>query len=621
MSLDEYIRSLKNYKGFAGDIVCHRTLPPKQAVFASTDPEFKKKWSPLLEFLGIKRLYTHQKKAIEMICSGTHTVIATPTASGKSLIYNIPVIDELIRHPQSRALYLFPLKALARDQLSTVQRLNPKNEVILERHLECAAAELSLDRSEPFLDDADIQKVIPKLEFAGKLLRSRQGDMWYAARKSPHREVNLRGTGKSLPIFLEKTKKSLGEIDKHRSFFETHKGAVYLHRGKSYVITRFDYENRIVEAKRKEVHYFTKARSSKSTKIMKQLDSCQVRGTRVGFGKLRITEQVTGYDRRLVSNQKSLGTVPLHLPKLEFETQGLWIEIPDYVRDKIESDRMHFMGGIHALEHAAIGIMPLLVMTDRNDLGGISIPFHSQTGKAAVFIYDGAPGGLGLSRQAFKLSQELLERTFDAILSCKCETGCPACVHSPKCGSGNRPIDKLSSLKILEMILDPGKKERFYEIKAPVLAAISEAPSDVDSKITFKQDLRYSVLDIETRRSAKEVGGWNRAQKMGVSCAVLYDSKKDVYKEYLQNEVGVLCRDLQKFDLVIGFNIIGFDYKVLSGLCEFDFFSLPTLDILLRVHKRLGYRLSLDLYLYGKENQFLVFKNKAGNQVRIPVKW
>jgi DEAD/DEAH box helicase domain-containing protein len=480
---------------------------------------------------------------------------------------------------------------------------------------------LSLDRSEPFLDDADIQKVIPKLEFAGKLLRSRQGDMWYAARKSPHREVNLRGTGKSLPIFLEKTKKSLGEIDKHRSFFETHKGAVYLHRGKSYVITRFDYENRIVEAKRKEVHYFTKARSSKSTKIMKQLDSCQVRGTRVGFGKLRITEQVTGYDRRLVSNQKSLGTVPLHLPKLEFETQGLWIEIPDYVRDKIESDRMHFMGGIHALEHAAIGIMPLLVMTDRNDLGGISIPFHSQTGKAAVFIYDGAPGGLGLSRQAFKLSQELLERTFDAILSCKCETGCPACVHSPKCGSGNRPIDKLSSLKILEMILDPGKKERFYEIKAPVLAAISEAPSDVDSKITFKQDLRYSVLDIETRRSAKEVGGWNRAQKMGVSCAVLYDSKKDVYKEYLQNEVGVLCRDLQKFDLVIGFNIIGFDYKVLSGLCEFDFFSLPTLDILLRVHKRLGYRLSLDLYLYGKENQFLVFKNKAGNQVRIPVKW
>ena len=976
MSLDEYIQSLKNYKGFAGDIVCHKTLPPKEAVFVSTGPELKNNLSVLLKFLGIKRLYKHQKKAIEMIHNGIHTVIATPTASGKSLIYTLPVIDELIKDPQSHALYLFPLKALARDQLETVQGLldtvgienltaaqlkaavydgdissyqkakirkapphillsnpemlhlallahhhlwenffkhlkyividevhtyrgvmgsnmawvfrrlqricrfygsspvfifcsatianpaslaqkltglevsvvdessspsgkkdvilmrglegaaqtaialihaavhrelrticytqsrkmteliaiwasrravsfsdrisayragflpeerrsierklasgdllavvstsalelgidignldicvlvgypgtimstwqragrvgrdgkdsaliliahedaldqyfinhpdvffnmppekaiiNPWNMVILKQHLECAAAEMSLDRFEPFLNDKTIQKAISELEYSGRLLRSRQGDMWYAARKSPHRDVNLRGTGRSLPIFIEKTKqipqKSIGDIDKHRSYFETHKGAVYLHRGKSYVITRFDYENGIVEAKRKDVHYFTKARSSKFTMIIKQLDSCKVKGTMVGFGKLKITEQVTGYDKRLVSNQKSIGIVPLDLPKLEFETQGLWIEIPDYVRDKIESDQMHFMGGIHALEHAAIGIMPLLVMTDRNDLGGISIPFHPQTGKAAVFIYDGAPGGLGLSEQAFKQSQELLERTFDAIQSCKCETGCPACVHSPKCGSGNRPIDKPASLKILEMILSGKEKEMFYKINESYsepgsepgsetgIESISEEISDFDLKITGKENLRYGVLDIETRRSAKEVGGWNRSEKMGVSCAVLYDSKTDIYQVYLQKDIELLCEDLHKLDQVIGFNIIKFDYKVLSGLSDFDFFSLPTLDILVKVYKRLGYRLSLDhlatqtlgcsksadglmalkwweqgridkiieyckqdvrvtrdLYLYGKKNRFLVFKNKAGNQVRVPV--
>ena len=964
MSLDEYIQSLKNYKGFAGDIVCHRTLSSRQAVFASADPELKNNLSSILKFLGIKRLYRHQKKAIDMICNGIHTVIATPTASGKSLIYNLPVIDQLIENPKSHALYLFPLKALARDQLSTVQGLlslagtrnmasvqlraavydgdissyqkakirkapphillsnpemlhlamlahhhlwegffkhlkyividevhtyrgimgsnmawvfrrlqricllygsrpififcsatianpaslaqkltgldvsvvdksgspagkkdvllmrglegaaktaialihsavhrglrticytqsrkiteliaiwssqraasfsdrisayragflpeerrsierklatgellavvstsalelgidignldicilvgypgtimstwqragrvgragedsaliliahedaldqyfinhpnvffnmlpekaiiNPQNMVILKQHLECAAAELSLDRFEPFLSDKIIQKAISKLEYSGKLLRSRGGDMWYAARKSPHRNVNLRGTGKSLPIFLEKTKqgpqKSIGDIDKHRSYFETHEGAVYLHHGESYIITRFDHEKGIVEAKKKDVHYYTKARSVKTTKIIKQLDSSIVKGTRVGFGKLRITEQVTGFDRRLISNGKSLGIIPLDLPKLEFETQGLWIEISDYVRDKIESDRMHFMGGIHALEHAAIGIMPLLVMTDRNDLGGISIPFHSQTGKAAVFIYDGAPGGLGLSKQAFDHSQELLEKTFDAIRSCECEAGCPACVHSPKCGSGNRPIDKLSSLKILEMMLTGRGKEKFYQINEPVFETISEESSGFDSQLYHMENLRYGVLDIETRRSAKEVGGWNRAEKMGVSCAILYDSKTDIYREYLQKDIELLCKDLQQLDLVIGFNIIHFDYKVLSGLSDFDFFSLPTLDILLKVHERLGYRLSLDhlavqtlgskksadglmalkwwkqgkmdkiieyckqdvkvtrdLYLYGKENQFLVFKNKAGNQVRVPV--
>ncbi len=962
MSLDEYIQSLKDYKGFAGDIVCHRRLKPGKAVFASSDLLLKHDFSHLLESLGIKKVYKHQKQAIQMIQNGVHTVIATPTASGKSLIYNLPVLDQIIENPNSHALYLFPLKALARDQLETVQQLleiaikhnrtatslkaavydgdisayqkakirktlphillsnpemlhlallahhhlwenffrhlkyividevhtyrgvmgsnmawvfrrlqricrlygskptfifcsatianpaslakkltgldvrvinessapfgkkdvilmrgsegaaktatalihsavhrglrticytqsrkitelisiwasqrapsfsdmitayragflpeerrsiekklgsgellavvstsalelgidignldicilvgypgtimatwqragrvgrkgkdsaliliahedaldqyfinhpdvffnmppekaiiNPWNKIILKQHLECAAAELRLDQDDPFLNESVIKKSIKQLEYSGKLLRSHKGDMWYAARKSPHREVNLRGTGKSIHIFLENTKQSLGEIDKHRSFFETHEGAVYLHRGKTYVITLFDHEKGIVEAKRKDVHYFTKAHSTKSTQIIKHIDSCHIKGTRIGFGKLKITEQVTAYDRRLVSNQKSIGIVSLDLPKLEFETHGLWIEIPDVVRDKIEFSQMHFMGGIHALEHAAIGIMPLLVMTDRNDLGGISTPYHTQIKAAAVFIYDGAAGGLGLTRQAFKNVNELLYKTLEAIQSCDCESGCPACVHSPKCGSGNRPIDKFSALKIIQMMLNNSKIKMSYTNHEPVVESIGETISDFKpSKMSDKQ-LTYGVLDIETRRSAKDVGGWNLAQKMGVSCAILYDSKTNMYQEYFQKDIKALVSKLETYDLVVGFNIIKFDYKVLSGLSDFNFLALPTLDILLKIHERLGYRLSLDhlagetlgcsktadglmalkwwrqgkmdkiieyckqdvkvtrdIYLYGRQNQFLLFKNKAGHKVRIPVQW
>ena len=123
MNLDEYIQSLKNYKGFSGDIVCHRTLNPGKAIFASADPTLENNFSLLLESLGIKKIYKHQKQAMEMIQKGIHTVIATPTASGKSLIYNLPVIDQLKKDHRSHALYLFPLKALARDQLETVQQL------------------------------------------------------------------------------------------------------------------------------------------------------------------------------------------------------------------------------------------------------------------------------------------------------------------------------------------------------------------------------------------------------------------------------------------------------------------------------------------------------------------
>ena len=964
MSLGEYIRSLKNSKGFAGDIVCHRTIAPQAPVFADPGLILKHDLGFLLESLGIQQLYVHQKKAISMIKKGIHTVIATPTASGKSLIYNLPVIDALLENPESRALYLFPLKALARDQLDTVQGLlaradslegkspklraavydgditayqkakirkapphvllsnpemlhlamlahhhlwedyfsqlkyvvidevhtyrgvmgsnmawvfrrlrricrlygsdpvfvfcsatianpaslahkltglevavvdeqgapsgkkdvlmmrglegaaqtaialihaavhrqlrtivytqsrkiteliaiwasqrasafsdkicayragflpeerrsiekklasgellavvstsalelgidignldicvlvgypgtimstwqragrvgrdgsdsamiliahedaldqyfinhpeaffnmppekaiiNPDNPIIQKQHLACAAAELSLKQGEFFLADKKVQAGVTALEYKGKLLRSRQGDIWYSARKSPHRYVSLRGTGNTIPIFLEQTKQNIGDIGRHRSYFETHEGAVYLHQGKSYVITRFDHVKGVVEAKQEDFPYYTRARSSKSTRIIKQLDSCITGGTRVGFGTLMITEQVTGYDRKLVSTQKSLGIVPLDLPSLEFETQGLWIEIPDLVKDKIESERLHFMGGIHAMEHAAIGIMPLLVMTDRNDLGGISTPFHYQTGKAAVFIYDGIPGGLGLSKQAFDQAEVLLQRTFDVIDSCPCDTGCPACVHSPKCGSGNRPIDKFSSRKILEMILTGIVEEPFYNRPSP---KIPEADRIEDkSQLVFnsskKSELRYGVLDIETRRSAQEVGGWNKAERMGVSCAVLYDSGSDEFFTYLQDEMDELKHHLQKLDLVIGFNIVQFDYKVLSGLSQFDFHSLPTLDLLLKVHEILGYRLSLDhlaqqtlgakksadglmalqwwkqgkmdniityctqdvrvtrdLYKFGKENHFLLFKNKADHQVRIPVQW
>jgi DEAD/DEAH box helicase domain-containing protein len=341
------------------------------------------------------------------------------------------------------------------------------------------------------------------------------------------------------------------------------------------------------------------------------------------------------------------------------------------------------MGGIHAIEHAAIGIMPLLVMTDRNDLGGISTPFHSQTGGAAVFVYDGIPGGLGLSKQAFDKAEMLLKQTLEVIVTCPCDTGCPACVHSPKCGSGNRPIDKFSAGKMLEMILsgnwvDPivgETPQKFAEGNADFIetdrrTAISVSdpdPAPVLDRATNSQprpSIRYGVLDIETRRSAQEVGGWNKAQRMGVSCAVLYDSNSDDFHPYLQPEIPLLCQHLQQLDLVVGFNIIGFDYKVLSGLSTFDFHGLPTLDLLMKVHEILGYRLSLDhlaqqtlgcqksadglaalkwwkqgrikkiidyctqdvrvtrdLYRFGQKNHFLVFKNKAEHQVRVPVFW
>ena len=176
--------------------------------------------------------------------------------------------------------------------------------------------------------------------------------------------------------------------------------------------------------------------------------------------------------------------------------------------------------------------------------------------------------------------------------------------------------------------------------------------------------IHFCVFDVETQRTAEDVGGWDRADLMGISCVVFYDSKEDKFLEFMEDEVDKLIEHLKKCDLVIGFNNKRFDNKVISGYTDFEFGDLPTLDILEYVQKKLGHRLSLDvlskgtlkteksangllalkwwkegkikeiveyciqdveltknLYLFGKENGYLTFTNRRGNVQRIPVEW
>lgn len=544
--------------------------------------------------------------------------------------------------------------------------VNPFNPNILARHVVCAANELPLSKGESFMQTQEVVEAIATLETGGELLRSGEGDRWFSSRKAPHRQVHLRGAGNRYAIIGSSDGENKGEIDGFRVFKETHPGAVYLHRGDTYLVDTLDLETNTVTVTQANINYYTRARAHKHIEILETYDDKQVAGSRVSTGKLKVTEQVTGFERRRIRGKKLISRLPLDLPEQTFETDGIWFEIPSNVQTKAESGYLHFMGGIHAMEHAAIGMFPLIVMTDRNDLGGISIPYHPQVGSAAVFIYDGIPGGAGLCRQAFYRAKDLLDVTLKAIKTCPCETGCPSCVHSPKCGSGNRPIDKVSAIFVLKELLQmPGDAVDTPGRYAAGHAQYSKEPSSIDRenhKGTIMK--RLAVFDLETQRSAQEVGGWHRADLMKVSCAVLYDSAEQVYHEYLEKDMPRFIEHLKQYDCVVGFNIRRFDYKVLSGYSDFDFGKLPTLDLLEEIHKQLGYRLSLDhlakitlgskksadglqalrwwkqgkireiidycrqdvritweIYCFGNEKGYLLFQNKAGNTVRVPVSW
>ncbi|WP_320172640.1 DEAD/DEAH box helicase [Maridesulfovibrio sp.] len=537
--------------------------------------------------------------------------------------------------------------------------LNPYNPVIMERHLICAASELTLRDDDFLLRDERIKDTVMQLVEKGVLLRNRRGDEIYSKRKRPHRDVSLRGAGSTMHIEDISGGAVIGTIDEVRAYSEAHEGAVYIHRGSTYRITELDLAERKVRASRERVGYYTRARKNKSTEILEVYARKKVFGTVMRFGRLKVTEQVTGYEKRAVKGGKLLGIVPLDLPPVVFETQGLWMEISPEIKRRAEDEFVHFMGGIHAVEHAAIGILPLLVLTDRNDLGGISTPMHEQIDGPAVFIYDGMPGGAGLTMQAFEQAQELLERTLQVIVDCECELGCPTCVHSPKCGSGNRPIDKAAAIFVLENMINGKPPEKIEDLSMELVPFGEEVKTEKKSGPES-----FGVLDVETRRSAQEVGGWNKAERMGISIAVLYDSVADEFFRYEQEQIPEMIERLRKLDLIIGFNIERFDYKVLSGVHAFNYRSLPTLDLLKSVHERLGYRLKLDniaqatldsaksadglqalewwkegrldliseyctqdvavtrdVYLFGRANGYVLFTNKEKKTVRLPVSW
>ena len=562
-----------------------------------------------------------------------------------------------MRHPEN---------FFARDVESAA--LNPANPAIMEQHLHCAAAEIPLRLDEPLLQQKGVKENIALLTARSVLLQSSGGDAWFATRKQPQRQVSLRGSGSQLTIISSEDGLILGEIDAVRALKECHPGAVYLHQAQTWLVEKLDMLSREIVVAAMKGNYFTRAMSGKQTEIIEHSQTKPIFGCRISTGRLKVTERVTGYQKRNNSTQKLVATLPLDLPEQTFETEGLWLEIPGPIQQTMETERLHFMGAIHALEHALISLFPLIVLCDRNDIGGISCPIHEQTGMATIFVYDGHPGGIGLASEAYLQFDRLMSRTAEAVRSCPCENGCPSCVHSPKCGSGNRPIDKLACIRLIDLIFQSKKSSDF---QVPGILGKSEGKVVELTGIAAETEMvlgldalpaHYGVFDLETIRSAEEVGGWQRADKMGISVAVVYDSQLDGYVTYLENEIDRLVEHLMGLDLVVGFNNKRFDNQVLAGYTATRLDALPTIDLLEEVSNHLGYRLSLDrlaehtlgvqksadglqalkwykegkireiiaycrqdvkmtrdLFLHGLENGYFLFKNKAGNIVRLPL--
>jgi len=336
--------------------------------------------------------------------------------------------------------------------------VNPANPYILRAHLLCAAWELPLSGEEEAFGFA-INEEREALEGQG-LLRKR-GHKWYPAPvvNYPAQAVNIRSTsGENFAVIDTSTGALLETVDSSTVFFQVHPGAIYLHQGESYLVTELDITGRTAYAEPTDVAYYTQCKDFTDLHIVKVVREKNLGQVKVYLGEVEVTTSVVGFKKKMQYTEEVIGEEPLDLPPQTFPTVALWFDLPPRVITKLIESGLDFAGGLHAAEHAAIGILPLFALCDRNDIGGVSTSLHPDTGRAQIFIYDAHPGGVGIAERGFDMVVRLWEATNRAIAECPCREGCPSCIQSPKCGNNNKPLDKQAAQILLGGLLGESRR-------------------------------------------------------------------------------------------------------------------------------------------------------------------
>jgi DEAD/DEAH box helicase domain-containing protein len=355
-----------------------------------------------------------------------------------------PLDQYLVQHPAD----LF-------DKPPEAAVIDPTNPYVLEPHLRCAARELPLREEELafFGEPSDVTAAIERMVERGELVHRRSS--WNdRGRGSPHREVDIRaGAGHVYAIVIGETGELLGTADEHRAYATLHPGAVYLHQGEQYLVDELDLVRRAAVVHAADPDFYTQSRDVTDIEVVETDVAGRTGDVDAHFGTVRVTNEVVGFVRKLVATNEIVDEVPLELPPQHLETKAVWWTIPQDVIDRAAVSARDLPGAVHAAEHAAIGLLPLVATCDRWDVGGVSTPMHPNTGCCTIFIYDGYPGGAGIAERGFRTADRWLDATLEAIRQCPCSRGCPSCVQSPKCGNGNEPLDKQGAAALLAAIL------------------------------------------------------------------------------------------------------------------------------------------------------------------------
>jgi DEAD/DEAH box helicase domain-containing protein len=349
-------------------------------------------------------------------------------------------------------LYENPEKILGRRVEAA--RLTLENPYILGPHLLAAAHEAPLEDGDERYFGFAYGEVAEQLLETGALVGS-GGRMHYARGDNPAWNISLRSADSASVLVADKEGEVIGSVEARRAPMELHPGATYLHRGRDYEVEHLNLAAHAALVRRVPNRYYTRPRVETDVEILQESEERELcNGAKLHWGRVRSTDIITFYKKIRVSDSREIGVFPLDLPPTTFETRGLWITLPPLpTNGSAHPNFVEFLGALHASEHAMIGLLPLFAMCDRGDIGGLSVAAHRQTRLPTIFVYDGYPGGVGISERGYDAFEELARDTLSVLLRCPCKSGCPACVQSPKCGNWNEPLSKQGAVDALRYLL------------------------------------------------------------------------------------------------------------------------------------------------------------------------
>jgi len=353
-----------------------------------------------------------------------------------------PLDQFLLSHPDS-----------FRQPPAAANVFDPANPNVLVPQLCAAAAELPLVAQDAALFGLADTTLFDDLA-AGDLLRKRPTG-WYwntTLGTQAHDTVSLRGEASTVSIINSEDGALLGTVGRERADTTVYPGAIYLHQGIPYQVDELDSDTAVVHPHREE-EIRTYSREEHRVEILETTSSVNLSCGTWAVGQVVVSSRVTGYDIRRSHDGMYLGSVPLTMPLRQFETTGTWWTLSAATLKQERIPAADLPGALHAAEHAAIGLLPLFATCDRWDLGGLSTAVHPQTGEATVIVHDAVAGGSGFARRGFDSATRWIQATLSTLETCSCQTGCPRCVQSPKCGNNNEPLSKAGAIQLLRLLL------------------------------------------------------------------------------------------------------------------------------------------------------------------------